>query len=138
MLVDTSGLLAAMDRDAAEHAACLAAIENARGRLLLSPFVLAELDSLITARLGQDLALMLLDDVAAGAYQLEPMSAVDVAGAAGVMRRHLDFVGGLADASIVALAERHGTGEVLTLDHRHFRVLTWSDGRAFRVLPADS
>lgn len=138
MLLDTSGLLAAMDRDAKENAACLASVAEAHGPLLLSPFVLAELDYLVTGRLGQDVALALLDDVAAGAYRLEPIAAVDVARSSEVMRQHHDLVAGLADASIVALAERHHIDEVLTLDHRHFRVLTWGDRQPFRVLPADS
>lgn len=36
------------------------------------------------------------------------------------------------------LAERHGIADVLTLDHRHFRALTWGGGKPFRVLPVDA
>lgn len=43
----------------------------------------------------------------------------------------------LADASIVTLAARHATRDVLTLDERHFRVLTIK-GKPFRLLPADA
>jgi hypothetical protein len=45
---------------------------------------------------------------------------------------------GLADASIVVLAERYDVRDVLTLDERHFRVLRDARGRPFRLLPADS
>jgi predicted nucleic acid-binding protein len=45
---------------------------------------------------------------------------------------------GVADASIVVLAERHGTRDVLTLDQRHFRALRTTKGKPFRILPADS
>ena len=53
------------------------------------------------------------------------------------MRRYANLAIGLADASIIALAQRHGTRDVLTLDERHFRALRTSDGKRFRVLPAD-
>jgi hypothetical protein len=44
----------------------------------------------------------------------------------------------LADASLVVLADRHGTRDILTLDRRHFRALTGLDGQPFRLLPADA
>ena len=53
------------------------------------------------------------------------------------MRRYANLVIGLTDASIVVLAQRHGTLDVLTLDERHFRASRGSDGKPFRVLPAD-
>ena len=45
---------------------------------------------------------------------------------------------GLAGASVVVLANRHGTLDALTLDERHFRALRWPGGRPFRLLPADA
>jgi hypothetical protein len=54
------------------------------------------------------------------------------------MARYHDQEVGLADASIVVLAERHDTSDVLTLDERHFRVLRTAQGGEFRVLPADA
>jgi uncharacterized protein len=44
---------------------------------------------------------------------------------------------GLADASIVILAHRYETRDVLTLDQRHFRTLRGPAARPFRILPAD-
>lgn len=42
-----------------------------------------------------------------------------------------------ADASILVLAERNGTREVLTLGERHFRAVRTCNGKPFRILPAD-
>ena len=56
----------------------------------------------------------LLDEVARGAYRLERFTADDVARAGEIMRRYSDLRIGLADASIVVLAERHRTVDVLT------------------------
>lgn len=43
---------------------------------------------------------------------------------------------GLADASNVVLTNGHDTLAVLTLDERHFRVLSGPGGRPFRLLSA--
>jgi len=48
----------------------------------------------------------------------------------------LDKAGRLVfDASLIVLADRHRTRSVLTLDHRHFRVLRALDGRPIDLLP---
>ena len=137
ILLDTSGLLAAIDGSQRQHAEAASAIRESIGPLLLSPFVLAELDYLLATRVSQAAALALLDEVAMGAYRLEPMAADDVARAAEIVAQYRDLQLGLADASIVVLAERHATTDILTLDERHFRAVKGPRGRPFRLLPAD-
>jgi hypothetical protein len=111
ILLDTSGLLAALDASQRKHAPCHAALEAAQGPLLLSPFVLAELDDLLMRHVGAHAQAALLAEVARGAYRLESFTADDVQRASEIMRRYGDLQIGLADASIVVLAERHGTTE---------------------------
>jgi uncharacterized protein len=135
ILLDTSGLLAAIDGSQKQHAGAAAALREAAPPLLLSPFVLAELDYLLSARVSAKAQRALLDEVARGAYQLEPFTAGDVASATMVIRRYRELAIGLADASIVVLAERHAVLDVLTLDHRHFRALRVPEGRRFRIHP---
>ena len=137
LLVDTSGLLVYLDAGAQDHTAC-AAIVDAEDVLVLSPFVLAEADSLITNRMGGRAAGQLLADVAEEAYQLAPFDRHDVRAAAAVLKRFDDLGVGLTDASLVVLADRHQTGHVLTFDHRHFRALRWGTRRSFTILPADA
>lgn len=56
-----------------------------------------------------------------------------------VAERDADTRLGLADASLVALAERLATIDIATLDERHFRaVRPLANGKAFRLLPADA
>jgi predicted nucleic acid-binding protein len=138
IVLDTSGLLAAIDASQDRHAAAAAVLRASTGPLLLSPFVLAELDYLISTRVSSAAARALLDQVAAGVYRLEPMDADDVAAACEVRDRYVGLELGLADASLVVLADRYGTSDVLTLDERHFRTLRGPAGRPFRILPADA
>jgi hypothetical protein len=137
ILLDTSGLLSALDSSQSRHEQAAGSLASARPPLLLSPFVLAELDYLIASRVGSVARAELLREVKRGAYALEPMGARDVASAHAVIERYADLGISLADASIVVLALRHRVFDVLTLDERHFRVLN-ADGKPFRLLPADA
>jgi uncharacterized protein len=138
LILDSSGLLAAIDERQEDYIAARKVVESARGQLLISPFVLAELDYMILTRMGQGYELALLGEVARGVYSLEYFSEEDVAEAVEIVERYADFSIGLADASNVVLANRHDTLDVLTLDERHFRTLRGPGGRPFRVLPADA
>ena len=137
IVLDTSGLLAALDESQRRHRECAAVLLEAEPPLLLSPFVLAELDYLLMRHLGREAQSALLEEVARGAYQLEPFGADDVRHAHEITLRYSDLHIGLADASLVVLAERHSVAEVLTLDERHFRALRIGKRRKFRLLPMD-
>jgi len=135
ILLDTSGVLSAIDSSQHRHAEVVAALAASRGPLLMSPFVLAELDYLLATRVSLEAEMALLDEVARGAYRLEAFAAEDVAAAHSVLERYRDLHIGLADASIVVLAERYGILDVLTLDHRHFQALRGPGRKRFRLLP---
>jgi predicted nucleic acid-binding protein len=137
ILLDTSGLLSAIDASQRYHAECAAALAKASPPLLLSPFVLAELDYLLARHVGGAAQTALLDEVARGAYQLEPFGAADVAAAKGILERYPKLRIGLADASLVVLGARHRARDILTLDERHFRALRTRAGKRFRLLPLD-
>ena len=42
---------------------------------------------------------------------------------------------GVTDASVIAIAERHGVAEIATLDRRHFRTIRPAHCAAFTLLP---
>lgn len=137
IILDTSGLLSAIDASERHHRAAAQALRESRGPLLLSPFVLAELDYLLAVRVSSTASQALLEQVAIGAYRLEPMTGDDVGRAAEIIGRYSDLGLGLADASLVVLAERHDALDLLTLDERHFRAVRGPRDRPFRILPAD-
>jgi predicted nucleic acid-binding protein len=138
IVLDTGALYAALVATETRHEPCRAALFAETPPLLLSPFVLCELDYLLSTSVGVDVELGLLDDVADGAYQLESFSEADIAEARAVVAQHRDLGIGLADASLVVLAGRHGTDRLLTLDERYFRSLRTPTGRSFTLLPADA
>ena len=138
ILVDTSGLLAALFEDQNHHEACANVLRQAAPSRILSPFVLAEADYLIQKFGGVEAELLFLEEVARGIYDIPPFGERDVAEARGIIEKYRDLGVGLADASIAVLAARYDCRDVLTLDLRHFRPMRPARRRSFRILPADA
>jgi uncharacterized protein len=136
ILADTSGIFAALDRSQRSHEAARTVVETGEA-LILSPFVLAELDYLLSSRISVSASIELLRDVEVGSYELAPFPSGAVGEARLIVERYEDLGIGLADASIVVLADHYDCNRVLTLDERHFRVLRTTAGAAFTLLPAD-
>jgi predicted nucleic acid-binding protein len=137
ILLDSSGLLSALDESQPAHAHARRALESEKPPYLLSPFVAAEVDYLIVRDVGVDAELDFLSALGEKTYELVPFEPDDVIRAREIVERFRDLRIGLADASIVVLAERYETNRVLTLDERHFRALRVGRKR-FVVLPADA
>ena len=135
IVADTSGLLALFNAREPAHAAVREIVEAEREPMVVSPFVVAELDDLVATRIGVDAELTVLRELSSGAYHLAELDEDALAGCAAVVERYRDQEIGVADASIVVLAARHQTRRILTLDHRHFSVLRPLDGGRFRPLP---
>lgn len=68
----------------------------------------------------------------------EAFSGEDLAQARRLMERFADLRIGLADASVVVLANRHRSFDLLCTDERHFRALRGVGGKPLRLLPFDS
>lgn len=138
IIADTSGLLVAADSSHRQNKETTSFLSSLDGPLLLSPFVLAELDYLIGNRVGRDAQIQFLEEVEQGAYRLEQFDSSDIGEAREVLLQYPDLDLGLTDASLVVLAHRYGTHDILTLDQRHFRVVRGPGNRPFRILPADA
>ncbi len=137
ILLDTSGFLAAQAPDQRHHLACADVLRDAPGPFILSPFVVAELDYLVGKILGVEAELRLLEEIVRKAYLHAPFQAGDLEQARQIVDQHRELGVGLADASLVVLSRRYSTLDILSLDERHFRVLTGAGDQPFRLLPAD-
>lgn len=134
IVADTSGLLALFNRREPAHEAVRSAIEDSGDPMVVSPFVIAELDHLDATRLGVDIELSVLAELSTGAYELAALDADDLARCGEVVERYRDQEIGVADASLVVLADRYRTHRLLTLDRRHFDVVRPLDGGRFALL----
>ena len=135
MIADTSALLALFNRREPQHQAVRDAYEANNALLIVSPFVIAELDYLLLTRMGVPAELRGLRELASRAYEHAAFTDADIASCADIVERYSDQAIGVTDASLVVLAERYRTTQILTLDHRHFSVLKPLAGGHFHVLP---
>ena len=135
IIADTSGLIAFFSESGSQHEAVAAWVEGHDPVMVVSPYVLAELDYLVATRRGVDAELAVLAELSGGAYELARMDAPDVVAARRVVERYRDLGVGLADASLAVLAQRYRTRTILTLDHKHFSVMRPLDGGTFAIVP---
>lgn len=137
IVVDTSAILAYMNSSDSHHAEVSAWLDGERDELATTPLIISEADHLVSARGGPSAASALREDLLTGAYLVEWWSEA-LAATVRIAERYADGALGLADASLVALADRLSTIRIATLDERHFRAVSpLSGGDAFRLLPLD-
>lgn len=104
-------------------------------QLVLSPFIVAEFDYLMTKRRGARYAVEALKQLADGSWELATIGEEELRRIAVIAERYVDQPIGAADASNVVLAQRYRTDTIVTLDHRHFRVIKTSSGQPLEILP---
>ncbi|WP_300591089.1 PIN domain-containing protein [Microbacterium sp.] len=135
MIVDTSALLAYFDANEPRHADVARVIDSADGPLIVSPYVIAELDYLVLTRHGTDAEVAVLEELASGAWELAEMTSARIRAATDIVHRYADQPIGLTDASNIVLASAYRTRQIATLDRRHFEVLRFDDHTAVDILP---
>jgi predicted nucleic acid-binding protein len=135
VIVDTSVLLAYFDSNEPAHRACADVIESAASELVVSPFVVAEVDYLLATLVSADAERVALEELSSGAWRLADFPAASMRAAIQVLSRYEDQQIGLADASLVVLADLFHTRTIATLDRRHFDVLRPLNGGRFTVVP---
>ena len=141
VVADTSGIIAASDRNAPESAACREILQQA-GTVIISPLVLTEVDHLAKARFGSRARTAIIDFVVAQARHLRfqiPEAGLEILETARqVQRQYSSLDLDLADAVNVGLAAQYRTDAVLTLDRRDFRAIRpLTPHKWFRLLPDD-
>ena len=137
LLLAAGVLYAQADRADPHHGAVVEILRAEREPLITSAVAVAEADYLILTRLGIDVELAFLEDLAEGTFLVEWLSRPELAVALSLARRYRDLAIGLADASLVVLAQRFRTRRLVTFDERAFRNVAPLQGGTFTLLPAD-
>jgi predicted nucleic acid-binding protein len=135
LIVDAGPLYATADTSDTNHAACENLLNKASGPLVVGQLIVAEVAYLIGDRLGAQPEIAFAQSIAAGELTVEPVLDSEWARIAELVEHYADLPLGVADASIVVLAERHGVTEIASLDRRHFYVVRPKHVDGFVLLP---
>ncbi len=141
VVADTSGIIAASDRNAPESAACQGILQEA-GTVVMSPMVLTEVDHLAKARFGSQarssIIEFIIDQLRQSRFQIPETGLETLTAARLVQQQYAALDLDLADAVNVVLAARYRTDAILTLDRRDFRAISpLTPHKWFRLLPDD-
>jgi predicted nucleic acid-binding protein len=123
ILVDTGPLVAAANRTDAHHAASVAVLANAKPPRLVPGLVIAEVSYLLARDAGSTVEAEFLRSFTTGFLTVVDLTATDLGPSAELVEQYADMPLGATDACLVAMAERLGIVELVTLDRRDFSVV---------------
>lgn len=131
VLLDTGCIVALLDRSERHHEKCAEAVQGLNVPLVTCEPVIAEACYLLRNLRGA--AEAVLKNVANGIFQIPFQLDQEAATVQRVFRKYRDRKIDLADACLIALAERLETGTVLTLDG-DFAIYRWAKNKPFELL----
>lgn len=133
ILVDAGPLIALLDASDDHHEACVAALRKVREPLLtVWPAVTEAMHLLAFSSDAQDALMEMLEREMPALARLD---VVDLARMRELMRKYRDLPMDLADAAVVAVAERERCRKVFTIDRSDFLVYRPAKLGRFTLLP---
>jgi uncharacterized protein len=133
VLLDTGVIVALLDRSESFHRTCAQTVREVEAPLVTCEAVITESCYLLRNLSGASGAV--IENIAAGIFQVPFQLSRDTAGVRRVMQKYKDRKIDLADACLIRLADEFGTADILTLD-RDFAIYRWGKNKPFRVLPS--
>ena len=130
ILADTGPLVALLLKNDPYHRATVRWTTRNVHRLLSTWPVVTE----VCHFLGLEGKLALFQMIERGALDIADIACGDVRAFASLMTAYADREVDLADASLVLLAERTGTADIITIDRTDFSIYRLSRNRAFNVV----
>ena len=133
LLLDTGAFVALVDKSERRHADCVAVLEGWNGAIVTTEAVLTETLYLVGPRWQAQKVCM--EFLLRGAFVMVPASQASLARVAALMEKYRNVPMDYADATLVALGEELGTGQVFTLDRRGFSAYRLNQRKTFQLMP---
>lgn len=129
VLIDTGPLVACFNPNDGEHAACIEKLRFLKGRRLVTTLVIVT-ETLYLLDFSLSNQKKFLQFMASGVIEVEDLDTDDFLAAAELMQKYHDCPMDFGDATLVVLADRLQTRQILTLDHHDFGI--YRTGRSQR------
>ena len=136
LVLDSSVVVASLDRHESPHERCRELIETSDERLGVPSPALCAGDHLIHHRLRTAAMPRFLTRVRAGELNIMELETEDLGRTIGLMERYADLDVGFVDAAVLAIVERLNEPKLATLDRKHFSVMQPRHVDALQLLPA--
>lgn len=133
MLVDAGPLIALLEPTDRHHARCVAALKGMTDPLVTVWPAFTEAMYLLRGSSRSQDALWSM--VETGGLDFAPLTPDDAPAMRELMQTYRDQPMDLADAALVAVAEREGLRQIFTLDRRHFEVYRIGTRGRFKMFP---
>jgi predicted nucleic acid-binding protein len=124
-----------VDSSDAWHDRVVAWWRSNTGPVVVPVTVLPEISYLLQHRIGPNAELAFIQGVVDDEFTVELTEPEDIERAASLMDVYVDLPLGFVDASVVAIAERLQTRDILTTGRRHFSVVRPRHAKSFTLLP---
>jgi predicted nucleic acid-binding protein len=135
IVVDTGVIYASIDRKDPDHHDAARVLDEHAGELASPTPIIVESSWLIEDRLGPAAEAGFLRGVTSGEITRIDLDDTDWARCIELIEGYADLGLGLADASVIAIAERLGVTTIATLNHRDFRVVRPAHCDGFNLIP---
>ena len=135
VVADTGPIYALIDASDAWHGRVASWWGTGPRRVVLPVTILPEVCYLLQTRIGSAAEEAVVRAVADEEFVVEQLEDEDFARIADLVHAYRDLPLGFVDASIVAVAERAGTREILTTDRRHFGVVRPRHTKTLTLVP---
>ena len=132
-IVDSGPLLAAANSADRDHSACVDILTRGEFDLLIPTLCVAEVSYFLGSRHGATVEASFVEGLAD--FHVVSPEPEDWVRIGELVRQYDDLPLDTVDASVVVLADRMRTRQILTLDRRHFSVVKNDKGRPFELHP---
>lgn len=136
-IVDTGPLYALANRADKDHHACRRWLETtSSSRLVIPGPVVTEVCYMLSSRLGPAAEAAFLHDLASGEpFDVAAPTLADYERMSELVSTYSNVNLGVADASVITLAERLDTGTIATVDRRDFHIIRPRHVPFFTLVP---
>jgi uncharacterized protein len=133
ILVDAGPLVALLDGSDARHELCTIALESIQEPLLTVWPALTE--AMYLLRFSLEAQEAVFGDIERGTLLTADLTTGDCTRMRHLMRKYRDLPMDLADAALVAVAERERISRIFTLDRKDFEIYRPTGIRRFDIIP---
>lgn len=136
LVCDTGPLVAVLNDSDKHHAASVALFDGFAGDLIVPSLIVTEVCYLAQTQVGPQAEARFLDSIVARELIIEHPTGQDWSRISRLVRQYAGFPLGVADASVIAIAERLGITQLASIDHRHMRAVKPAHCGSFELVPA--